>query len=150
MISSMTGFCNITQENEFGKLVVEIKTLNSRYFELQIKLSDDLRIFEPEIRKKILKIVHRGKIECRVYLKINENNTNFNNIDLKHAKKIISSLEKVSSLIKVSLPINPIEIANLAGKDKKLNSNIVGKVIMKPINKALDKLLVDRQREGKK
>ena len=59
MISSMTGYCSITEDTKYGNLVVEIKTLNSRYFELQVKLIDDFRVFDPKIREKVLKIIHR-------------------------------------------------------------------------------------------
>ena len=52
MISSMTSYHSASKETSYGRLVLEIKTLNSRFFDLQIKLSDELRIYEPLIRKK--------------------------------------------------------------------------------------------------
>ena len=55
MISSMTSYYSVSEETSYGCLALEIKTLNSRFFDLQIKLSDELRIYEPLIRKKIAK-----------------------------------------------------------------------------------------------
>jgi uncharacterized protein (TIGR00255 family) len=151
MISSMTGYCSITEDTKYGNLVVEIKTLNSRYFELQVKLIDDLRVFDPKIREKILKIIHRGKAECRVSLKTKEQNIDLNNIDLQHAKKIIATIETVSSLIKTSQPINALEIAHLSSKkDNKLNTSGLNKPLMKLLDRSLNQLLKDRQREGGK
>ena len=151
MISSMTGYCSITEDTKYGNLVVEIKTLNSRYFELQVKLIDDLRVFDPKIREKILKIIHRGKAECRVSLKTKEQNIDLNNIDLQHAKKIIATIETVSSLIKTSQPINALEIAHLSSKkDNKLNTSGLSKPLMKLLDRSLNQLLKDRQREGGK
>ena len=72
MISSMTGFFFGEQDTKFGNLVIEIRTLNSSYFELQLKLSDELRIYESQIRELILAKISRGKIDCRVYLRPNE------------------------------------------------------------------------------
>ena len=46
MISSMTSFFFGEYETKFGNLVLEIKTLNSRYFELQLKLSEELKTLE--------------------------------------------------------------------------------------------------------
>ena len=69
MISSMTSYHSVSRETSYGCLVLEIKTLNSRFFDLQIKLSDELRIYEPVIRKKIAKTLSRGKIECKIFLK---------------------------------------------------------------------------------
>ena len=42
MISSMTSFFFGEQETEYGNLVLEIKTLNSRYFDLQLKKATGL------------------------------------------------------------------------------------------------------------
>jgi|TARA_B110000196_G_C21152968_1_gene671034 uncharacterized protein (TIGR00255 family) len=151
MISSMTGYCSSTEETKYGSIVVEIKTLNSRYFELQLKLIDDLRVFEPKLREKIIKIIHRGKAECRISIKNNEQKIDLNNINLQHVKKIIATVEKVSSLMKVSQPINALEIAHLASiNDNKLNTGQLRKPLMILIDRALNQLLKDRQREGKK
>ena len=151
MISSMTGYCTITEDTKYGNLVVEIKTLNSRYFELQVKLADDLRVFEPKVREKILKIIYRGKAECRVSLKTKEQNLDLDNIDLQHAKKIIATIEGVSSLMKDSQPINALEIAHLSSKkDNKLNTSGLSKPLMKLLDRSLNQLLKDRQREGGK
>lgn len=67
MISSMTSYHSVSRETSYGCLVLEIKTLNSRFFDLQIKLSDELRVYEPTIRKKLTKILSRGKIECKIF-----------------------------------------------------------------------------------
>ena len=40
----MTGFSFGEKDTKFGNLVIEIKTLNSRYCELQLKLGDDIRV----------------------------------------------------------------------------------------------------------
>ena len=53
MISSMTSYHSVSKETDYGCLVIEIKTLNSRFFDLQIKLSDEFRIHETIIRKRI-------------------------------------------------------------------------------------------------
>ena len=87
MISSMTSYHSVSRETSYGCLVLEIKTLNSRFFDLQIKLSDELRIYEPVIRKKIAKTLSRGKIECKIFLKAREDLVEIKNNDLKGFKK---------------------------------------------------------------
>ena len=68
MISSMTSFFFKEHETEFGNLTIEIKTLNSRYFELQLKLSEDLKTLEPKIRNQISKSISRGKTDFKKFL----------------------------------------------------------------------------------
>lgn len=149
MISSMTSFFVGTEETKLGSLVIEIKTLNSRYFELQLKLNDDLRVFESNLRKKISKVIHRGKVDCKVYIKIDDQDTNLSKIDLNHVKKLINITERISSLIKAPQPINPLELLRLASEKRNtINVKAIDKALIKFMDHSLGELLIDRQREG--
>ena len=151
MISSMTSYYSVSKETSYGSLVLEIKTLNSRFFDLQIKLSDELRIHEPLIRKKIAKILSRGKIECKIFLKEREGLVEIKNDDLKNLKKLIKFVEKISTLIKDPKQINPVEIIRLhREKNNKQNHKGLDKVLFLLFDDALKKIVTDRQREGKK
>jgi len=151
MISSMTSYYSVSKETSYGCLVLEIKTLNSRFFDLQIKLSDELRIHEPLIRKKIAKILSRGKIECKIFLKEREGLVEIKNDDLKNLKKLIKFVEKISTLIKEPKQINPIEIIRLNHeKNNKQNYKELDKVLFLLFDNALKKIIIDRHREGKK
>jgi uncharacterized protein (TIGR00255 family) len=151
MISSMTSYYSASKETIYGSLVLEIKTLNSRFFDLQIKLSDELRIHEPLIRKKIAKILSRGKIECKIFLKEREGLVEIKNDDLKNLKKLIKFVEKISTLIKDPKQINPVEIIRLhREKNNKQNHKGLDKFLFLLFDDALKKIITDRQREGKK
>ncbi len=151
MISSMTSYYSVSKETSYGSLVLEIKTLNSRFFDLQIKLSDELRIHEPLIRKKIAKILSRGKIECKIFLKERECLVEIKNDDLKNLKKLIKFVEKISTLIKEPKQINPVEIIRLhREKNNKQNHKGLDKFLFLLFDDALKKIITDRQREGKK
>ena len=146
MISSMTSFFFGEHETEYGNLMLEIKTLNSRYFELQLKLSEDLKTLEPKIRNQIVKSISRGKADYKIYLKPVEDDLDPKNIDFREIKDLIKISEKVSSFIKSPQPINPLELMRIVGvKKKKLE-----KVLLRYTEQALDKLIIDRKREGAK
>ena len=151
MISSMTSFFFGEHETEYGNLVLEIKTLNSRYFELQLKLSEDLKTLEPKIRNQIVKSISRGKADYKIYLKPVEDDLDPKNIDFREIKDLIKISEKVSSFIKSPQPINPLELMRIAGvKKKKLEKKKLEKVLLRYTEQALDKLIIDRKREGEK
>lgn len=151
MISSMTSFFFGEHETEYGNLVLEIKTLNSRYFELQLKLSEDLKTLEPKIRNQIVKSISRGKADYKIYLKPVEDDLDPKNIDFREIKDLIKISEKVSSFIKSPQPINPLELMRIAGvKKKKLEKKKLEKVLLRYTEQALDKLIIDRKREGAK
>jgi uncharacterized protein (TIGR00255 family) len=68
MIFSMTGFASLEREVAGGVLVLELRSVNHRYLELQLKLDEHLRSFEPLVRELITAKLGRGKVECRMSL----------------------------------------------------------------------------------
>jgi uncharacterized protein (TIGR00255 family) len=68
MIFSMTGYASLEQEVSHGVLVLELRSVNHRYLELQLKLDDNVRMFEPQVRELINQRLKRGKVECRISL----------------------------------------------------------------------------------
>ena len=143
MISSMTSFFFGEYETEYGNLVLEIKTLNSRYFELQLKLSEDIKTLEPKIRNQIMKSISRGKADYKIYLKSVEDNLDPKNIDFKEIKDLIKTSEKVASFINSPLPIDPLELMHTVGvKKKKLDVKKIEKVLLMHTEQALDKLVI--------
>ncbi|MDU1411637.1 MAG: YicC/YloC family endoribonuclease [Clostridium sp.] len=63
MIKSMTGFGRGTSEGEGSNYIIEIKTVNHRYFELNVKMPRALISLEDNIRKVINEKVKRGKVD---------------------------------------------------------------------------------------
>ncbi|NHR06762.1 YicC family protein [Chromobacterium haemolyticum] len=66
MILSMTGFAASSREFPGGLLSLEIRSVNHRYLDLQMRLPEELRVIEPQLRELISAKVSRGKLECRV------------------------------------------------------------------------------------
>jgi len=65
-IYSMTGYAVAKRETAAGAITVEMKSVNSRFLDLQFRLNDDLRAVEPAMREAIISKVVRGKVECRL------------------------------------------------------------------------------------
>lgn len=65
-ISSMTGYAVTTRETAAGTLTIELKSVNSRFLDLQFRINDDLRALEPMLRDAIMGRMTRGKVECRL------------------------------------------------------------------------------------
>jgi uncharacterized protein (TIGR00255 family) len=62
----MTGYAVATSEGTAGTLTIEIKSVNSRFLDLQFRINDDLRALEPDMRTAIMGAISRGKVEVRV------------------------------------------------------------------------------------
>src|SRR3954463_3027064 len=62
----MTGYAVATSESAAGTLTIEIKSVNSRFLDLQFRINDDLRALEPDLRAAIMAAITRGKVEARL------------------------------------------------------------------------------------
>lgn len=66
MISSMTGYATHTLATPYGTLNLELRAVNNRYLDVQLRLPDDFRPLEPGMREAIARKLNRGKVECRL------------------------------------------------------------------------------------
>ena len=73
MLKSMTGFGKAEQTVNDKTFMVEVKALNGKQFELQLKLPALLRPYEFEIRNILQEHLVRGTIDC--YINIKQNGT---------------------------------------------------------------------------
>ncbi len=71
MLKSMTGFGRAEQTVGDKTFMVEVKALNGKQFELQLKLPPLLKPYEFDIRNLIQEHLHRGTIDCYVSIKQN-------------------------------------------------------------------------------
>ena len=62
----MTGFAHLQIQTELGLLSIELKSVNSRYQEVAIRLPEELKFLEGEVRGLLSQRTSRGKIECRM------------------------------------------------------------------------------------
>lgn len=75
MIKSMTGFGRCEAAEGEQKFTVEIKSVNHRYLDVNIKMPKKLNFFESAIRSELKNYVQRGKIDIFItYEDFSENN----------------------------------------------------------------------------
>ena len=150
MLQSMTGFGNASIDSEFGKISIDIKSLNSKNLDINYSLNPMFRSIESDIRSILTTSLKRGKIDFKINFKISD--TNFNS-NLNHAviKSHIKDLKKITPAtliegaeflkIAITLP-NSIE-SNRSELDQKLQGSI--KELAK---KAIKKVTDFRVQEG--
>src|SRR3989338_5740348 len=66
MIRSMTGFGEAEERVKSGKITIEIKTVNHKFFDATLKLPNNLVLFEDEIKDILQKKVSRGKVNLNL------------------------------------------------------------------------------------
>ncbi len=66
MIKSMTGFGRYEYADEKRKFTVEIKSVNHRYLDVNIKMPKKLNFFESSIRNLLKEYMERGKVDLYI------------------------------------------------------------------------------------
>ena len=64
----MTGYAAASAGSPRGTLSLELRSVNSRFLDLQFRVPDELRAYEPLLRDLIGARVARGKLDCRLTL----------------------------------------------------------------------------------
>jgi len=150
MICSMTGFAAIEREIADGILVIELRSVNHRYLELQLKLDDQLRIFEPLIRELIAAKLGRGKVECRMSLiqRLDSGEkSQLNHTALQRLKQLASDVQEH---FPQSQPLRVAEVLHWPGVLNQQGGN--QEMLSQEIRSGLQQILQDmsdaRAREG--
>ena len=66
MILSMTGYATASAELDSCSLTLELRAVNHRYLDIQLRMADELRGLEGMLREAITAQLQRGKVECRI------------------------------------------------------------------------------------
>ena len=75
MIRSMTGYGRSELQNDSFRIAVEIKSVNNRYLDINIKMPRILNPLEAQIRKELKKYMERGKVDVFIsYQDLSESN----------------------------------------------------------------------------
>jgi len=67
MIRSMTGFARRERQGPWGTLTCELRTVNHRYLEVSLRLPEELRGLEGDVRQLLGASLRRGKVEAGLY-----------------------------------------------------------------------------------
>ena len=92
MIKSMTGFGRSKYENDQREYIIEIKTVNHRYLDINIKLPRNIAYLEEKIKKEIQRNISRGKVD--VYIGFTNNSALKKNISINKEIATMYSYKK--------------------------------------------------------
>ena len=70
MIKSMTGFASVSREHELATIGVTVRSVNHRYLDVQVRVSQLLAEQETELRGLVQRRVARGRVELTVTTRV--------------------------------------------------------------------------------
>ena len=101
MIRSMTGYGIAEQTYLSKKITVEIKTLNSKQLDLQVKLPNELRAYELDLRNQIGTKLLRGKIDAVITITDTDLTQSYH-IDTDVVKAYKEQIESISAQLGIA------------------------------------------------
>ena len=154
MIKSMTGYGRSNYESQGREYIIEIKSVNNRYSDINIKSPRSLNYLEEEIKKEILNNVARGKID--LYITFNNNSELGKKISLNTeiAKKYIEELKKLANEADIIDNINIMDISKFPDvlniKVEEEAEEVIKSELLIALNKAIVSFVDMRAKEGAK
>ena len=146
MLQSMTGYGSNSFKIDDLEINIELKTLNSRYFDAKISLPTVLHKYELEIRNILKKFLFRGKVELSVkILGVSEESFSFNK---KVIKNYFKDLNDISKFDKSQLLNSILNLPNTINKSKNKISQKVEKKIISHLKSVIKELISFRNKEG--
>ncbi len=101
MIESMTGFGSSSLASNRFTIEVEIKSINSRFLDISIRLPRGLNDKEIEIRNLIKRKINRGKVSLNIYLKkdgVENGIPSYDNKSLKGIAELLQNIKEESGI----------------------------------------------------
>ena len=149
MTRSMTAFDRSELQDENGRFVLELRSVNSRYLDLNLRLPEDLRSAETKIRETISKYLSRGKVDCSMKFEAAVSASSIK-IDEALAAAVIDGCKKVNAISGANRDVDPLQILKWPGvlmaEDKDLDKLTAAVVTL--LEKSLKNLIEAREREG--
>lgn len=153
MIRSMTGFGRGMYSTEEREYTIEIKSVNRKYTDINVRLPYVLSFLEEKIKKEVSQNVARGKIDINVTFVNNSNLGKKISINKPLAKEYIEELRKIKEENNIIDDISIMKIAKLPdilNITQDNNEEVLWEELNKALQEAIKNLLEGKEVEGKK
>ena len=148
----MTGYGKSTQENRDISITVELRSINSRFLEINHKIPRLFNLYEDDITNIVRKECIRGKILLNInYSVINDkyNELSYDEVKLNQYLKIIGDISGKSDFISNTISVNRIlELPDIFKKNLDELRISFKRVLIRAVRNAVDDLLDMRRCEG--
>lgn len=154
MAFSMTGYGRGEWISDDRRVTVEIKSINNRFCDIQVRQSRVLAPLETRTREWITRRLARGKIDVSISFEDNSENAYNVHCDLGLAKAYASALRQISEAIGSSENVTANQVSRfndvLRVESTQIEPEDVWNLLERALDLAIDNLMAMRAREGEK
>jgi len=151
-IKSMTGFGRGEVDDGCRKVTVEIKSVNHRYLDANIKMPKKLNFFDASIRNLLKEYMQRGKVDVFITYEDNSENSVSVNYHPEVAAEYLKYLKQMSEEFGID---NDVRVSTLSRypeiftlDDVEIDEDSICKILEKAIRTACDGFVKTRIKEG--
>lgn len=151
MIFSMTAFARHESQGDWGSTIWELRSVNHRYLEINLRLPDALGTLEPIIRERIKARLQRGKIDINLRYQPSVREATSLVINKVLVNQLLAAgTELAAESAFISTSCNLIDILKWPGvlQVSELDTVTLTTVLTAEFEQALTQLITIRQREG--
>ena len=153
MIRSMTGYGRSKYQNENREYTVEIKSVNHKYCDINIRIPYTLNYLEDNVKKIVVEKVNRGKIDITITFNNNSDVGKNIKINLELAEQYIKELSKLEERTGIKNDISTMTVAklpdvlNISNDDE---DELIWNELKQAVQTALTNFIEMREFEGNK
>ena len=149
MISSMTSYVQMIDDSAIGRLVWDIRSVNQRYFELNIRVPESIREIQDEFRTRLAKALGRGKVEA--YCRFIPGESSPERFHLNH--DALAQLASLKDELEGKLGKTEVEFSHMINwpgliETKMHDVKTLQAASLELLDKAIEKMQAIRQKEG--
>jgi uncharacterized protein (TIGR00255 family) len=150
MTLSMTAFSRQQQEQKWGSLTWEIRSVNHRYLETSVRLPESLRALENGVREAVRKRLTRGKVECALRFQSEAKFSSDLHLNTKLIQQLVQANIEIEQITGTSVSLENMEVLRWPGviKEQDFDKTSIEKQALNLFSAALDDLVATREREG--
>jgi len=152
MIYSMTGFAAVSAELDSGSLALELRSVNHRYLDLQLRMPDELRTQESAMRESIAAQISRGKVECRINLNTRQSVQEPAHLNSDLVQQLAAWSQQVRKILPDAHELSVADVLRWNGvlESPALSAETLHMTLQSLLKQALIDFAAARQREGEK
>jgi uncharacterized protein (TIGR00255 family) len=148
----MTAFARQQGHNEYGELTWEIRSVNHRYLEATVRLPEELRAIEPQVRERVTARLGRGKVECNLRFKPGGNVGADLRVNERLVDQVLDAADKIAHRLHSSNNPSIMDLLRWPGvlEGGEQDFTPVQQAAMELFDSALGTLVDSRAREGER
>lgn len=146
----MTGFARRELATAQGQLLWEVRSINHRYLEVQLKLPDFCRALETDLRAMATGQLGRGRVEAALYLRAGESRTPAVRLNVDLVKELEAHFSAIAGVLKTPAPVSPLDVLRWPGvlEQEELDPAALLPLVTESFAETIGELNAARAREG--